>query len=117
MPSTKTFKCVHCGETDISKFYMRQKSLCKIHYNLPRTQELRKKILKPYCCVICGDDDESHFHVYKKTKCKKHYNTKIPLVNLKSSLEDQTDCENENILTSYEEKFNLLPIERNVASK
>jgi hypothetical protein len=90
MPPTKSFRCVECGETNIENFYRGHKSLCKKHYAIPRTADIRKRIVKPYYCVVCHDDDESHFHVYKKTKCKKHFNMRVPSVIPDSESEDDS---------------------------
>jgi hypothetical protein len=105
MPPTKPYRCVECGETNPLNFYSNLKSLCKIHYGIPKTPELRKKIIKPYCCVVCGDEDESHFHSYKKTKCKKHFNTKVPSVNLETNTESEDSC------SKIENRSNPVPTE------
>ena len=79
LKAKKPFYCVVCYTTDPSCFSTpNNKSLCKKHMYIQRTDKIKKKINKPYFCVICGVSDTSLFYSYRKNKCRNHHNTKTP---------------------------------------
>lgn len=90
MAPTKEYRCIVCDETDEDKFYANsRKSLCKEHFKVKKTSDIRKLILKPYDCKYCHIKDEKEYHPHCKNKCKEHYNTKGPPVEIKKKKKKQ----------------------------
>jgi very-short-patch-repair endonuclease len=70
----KTYLCKTCGETNVERFYVGNKSKCKCcilgisieEYNPHSVVREKNK----YHCRICGETDEQKFYINNKSECK-----------------------------------------------